>query len=257
MTDTNTVSPTARARTMTKLGTRTPVEIDTMLAELDGEYHEVVARLVGAAGSIHDAIGDRVNGGGRRPRRELSDAQAVATLAEQVRTGTVSISHRSYAARSLETYTATRKAITANRAAWDRLNREWVRRPWTRFIQCIHIHSGYHCAGGSLDRGEYLSERAWRPELSGQDEATAIATLQRDAHSLCTKCFPDAPVITPAQDPTVCANTTADPDKPSRRGYRTGNWATCDACGTRATLTSTGALRKHKRPTPGATGADS
>lgn len=137
------------------------------------------------------------------------------------------------------------KAIDANMAQFARLDAEYERRPWTRFVVVEHIHSGIWCVGGSV---RSTSQRHWLPQFSGRTESEAITELAGGAHILCSFCFPNAPVVTAPADPTACSNKDHDPNRAKRVGYVTGNFGTCTACGARATLTSAGNLRKHKRP---------
>lgn len=109
---------------------------------------------------------------------------------------------------------------------------------WQRFFLVEHIHASQHCSSFRP-----TTRVGWLPNVSGLTEAEAVA---EHGATLCTICFPSAPVelTTPAADPDVCTGTR-DREQPSRTGYHRGNWATC-TCGARVTLTSTGKLRKHK-----------
>jgi hypothetical protein len=61
---------------------------------------------------------------------------------------------------------------------------------WSRFFLVTsssgHIHSSTHCSTCRL-----TTRYGWLPELSGKDEATAVAEL---GPTLCSVCFPSAPV---------------------------------------------------------------
>lgn len=244
-----TESATDTARRMINLASRTPVEIDTALAALDTEHYRLTVRLAATLNTVHGAAGDRHVHSAGHGRWTMTDADAIATLADKIEHGTVSLTYAASAPRTMANLNALRDTIAANRAEFDRLDAEHDRRRWSRFIVVEHVHSGYHCAGGTLDRGKYRSERHWLPEYSGRSEAEAIAELAGQAHTLCTHCFPSAPVVTPTVDPSVCPSRTADWDKPKRTRGAYGNWATCKTCGAQASLTSAGNLRKHKRPT--------
>jgi hypothetical protein len=52
------------------------------------------------------------------------------------------------------------------------------------------------------------------------------------------------------EDPTVCSGSGRiyNSDLPSRTGFYTGNWATCEECGEHVTITKAFKLRKHKKP---------
>lgn len=111
---------------------------------------------------------------------------------------------------------------------------------WTRFYLVQHIHNTTHCSSFRP-----TTRIGWLPDVSGLTEAEAVAA---HGETLCTICFPSAPVAltTKAVDPEVCTGTR-DHSQPSRTGYYRGNWATCSDCGQQISLTSTGNLRKHKK----------
>lgn len=111
---------------------------------------------------------------------------------------------------------------------------------WTRFFLVQHIHNTAHCSSFRP-----TTRVGWLPDVSGLTEAEAVAEY---GATLCTVCFPSAPVelTSAAVDPTICPGRI-DYDAPSRRGYHSGNYATCADCGKRVTLTPSGKLRKHKR----------
>jgi hypothetical protein len=240
---------TDAARRMTNLASRTPVEIDTTLAALDTEYHGLTRRLRMILGTVHVAAGDKQRRIGRREQWSMTDADAVAALRDKIETGTVNLSYADMAPTTMANYDETDRQANANRYQFERLNAEHGRRRWTRFVIVEHVHSGDNCVGGTLDRGLYRSERHWLPEYSGRSEAEAIAELADLAHTLCTHCFPGAPVVKAAVDPTSCAGQTYDRTRLVRRGRASGNGAFCTECGGWATFTSAGNLRKHKRPT--------
>lgn len=126
-------------------------------------------------------------------------------------------------------------------AEFVRLDAERDRRGWTRYLSVAggHVHSEYRCAGL-----KWRTRRNWFPKPSGVALADAIAALQ---DTMCSICFPGAPVFA-TEKPGECRNTTWSTDKPHRSGYVTGNWATCSACGARATLGRSNGLIKHLTP---------
>jgi len=111
---------------------------------------------------------------------------------------------------------------------------------WNRFFLVQHIHNTQHCSSFRP-----TTRVGWLPDVSGLTEAEAVAA---HGETLCTICFPSAPteLTTKKVDETKCGGYP-DRDQPSRRGYYSGNWATCTDCGQRVTLTSTGKLRTHKK----------
>ncbi|AKF14497.1 hypothetical protein SEA_FLAGSTAFF_60 [Mycobacterium phage FlagStaff] len=117
---------------------------------------------------------------------------------------------------------------------------------WARFflVQGGHIHASRSC-----HTLRPTTRLGWLPDLSGLDEAAAVA-----AHGplLCSHCFPTAPVawtIGPQAPADECPGSkTAHYDRATARmGYCSGNAGTCGDCGQRITLTPSNLLRTHKR----------
>lgn len=109
---------------------------------------------------------------------------------------------------------------------------------WNRFFHVVHIHNTMYCSSFRP-----TTKIGWLPDVSGLTAEEAVAA---HGETLCTKCFPDAPVAltTKPVDESTC---TGHAVQPMRTGYYRGNWATCSDCGERVTITSTGKLRKHKK----------
>lgn len=154
------------------------------------------------------------------------------------------------AAELAEAVAAYDAAVAASQAAsqavddHDRANYKG----WQRFflVSGGHIHASTGC------HTLYPTTRiGWLPELSGETEAEAVA-----AHGalLCTVCFPSAPVEwtdgRSADDDQYCAGggTWNYPRETARRGYCSGNYGVCSHCGEKITISSTGKMRKHKKP---------
>lgn len=121
---------------------------------------------------------------------------------------------------------------------------------WTRFYLVTssdgHIHNSTACPT------TYLSTTfGWLPDVSGLDEAAAVAA---HGERLCSVCFPSAPVAwtsgaAKAKAEGNCSGSLTfgwSKDAPHRTGYYTGNWATCADCGQRVTLTASYKIRSHK-----------
>lgn len=109
---------------------------------------------------------------------------------------------------------------------------------WARFFMVQHIHSSASCSSFRP-----TTRVGWLPSVSGLTEAEAVA---EHGSTLCTICFPSAPVELTMPKPDGSCTGVVDPALPSRRGYYRGNWATCSYCGQAVTLTPSGKLRKHK-----------
>jgi len=229
---------TENAKALTDLVAATPVQIDTALAALDHVLPALHQQVRVALEHVHRAAGDvKTHPRGEKTGRwGMTHEQAEATCRERRNAGDVT------ATQSLVNLATAFLVVNRNRAEFDRLDAEFTRRGgWTRFVQCVHIHSGYHCVGGTLDRGEYRSERFWRPEFSGMDEATAIATLQQAAETLCSHCFPSAPVMDKPVDPDVCTGSGkgvrfAGNERGLQRVY--GRCAVCPDCQQVQTVTA-------------------
>lgn len=141
-------------------------------------------------------------------------------------------------AAAAERYEAARAEMAAANDAAQQLDKE-LYTGWTRFYLVQHIHNTTHCSSF-----RYTTRVQWLPKVSGLTEVEAVSEY---GETLCTKCFPDAPVAltVKAADPTICTGSR-DHEAPSRTGYYSGNWAMCTE-GHRVTLTSAGNLRKHKK----------
>jgi hypothetical protein len=228
------MTATQTAQALTDLNTRTPVEIDTVLAALDAEYGALANRLAHAMHTAHIAAGDTaITGAQGENAWQMSDDQAICAL---------DITHAAYANVNIF-----QMALAMNQAQFKRLDAEYYRRGgWTRFVQVEHIHSGWDCVGGTLDRGQYRSDRHWRPEMSGRDQGQAIAELQRNAHVLCTRCFPGAPVLAPKIDPDVCTGSGTAFSPVGRHSVATmSKFATCPVCKQHETITAGYSYRTH------------
>lgn len=119
---------------------------------------------------------------------------------------------------------------------------------WSRFFAVMggHVHSSMHCTTC------YPTTRfGWLPNLSGLDEAAAVAEM---GATLCTVCFPSAPVEwtsgkldangKPVQPKTYCEGSGKSP-KP---GTMRGRYGQCPTCGSAQSVTTTGSVRKHQPP---------
>lgn len=133
---------------------------------------------------------------------------------------------------------------------------------WNRFFLVTssagHVHRSMSCS-------TCLPTTTYAPvvSLSGTSDAEAVEAL---GSTLCTVCFPDAPVsgkvtkLTKAQaakiiaegvteDTTCPGSGTYNYDRATARlGYVSGNRVTCNECGRRVTATATNKIRRHDRP---------
>ncbi len=193
-------------------------EVDTRIAQAYDAYHEANDELKSLVKSV------------KRTEKDVANYWGLSSNLENLKA-------------KLQANIAKREELKLRVAALHTQARELDAREyegWPRFFLVQHIHSSNHCSSFRA-----TTRVGWLPDVSGLTEAEAVA---QHGAALCTICFPSAPteLTTKPVDPTVCAGE-ADPEKPSRRGYYTGNWATCAECGAQPTLTASGKLRKHKR----------
>ena len=146
--------------------------------------------------------------------------------------------------RGFATYDERKAEFDAARA--DYLEKDERYEGWSRFflVPGGHIHSSMNCS--TCNKDGKRTEFGWLPELSGLNEADAVA-----AHGavLCTVCYPSAPVeYTNQFDLDKAA-------KAEKRCARSGVYVggrtrgtVCTECGTWVSITSSGKLRAHDRP---------
>lgn len=118
---------------------------------------------------------------------------------------------------------------------------------WTRFYLVQHIHNSTYCPSFRP-----TTRVGWLPDVSGLTEAEAVAA---HGETLCTKCFPDAPVAltTKAADPDTCPGSGGMYDREKLTGREKAHYSPagyCPVCGEWTSLTArfSTKLRKHKKP---------
>jgi hypothetical protein len=212
------------------LTTATPVEIDTALAEIYGRLYaqqDKTAQLLGWIRDMKDGLAKQRAGDRRyssyNPKR-LGDLE--------------------------EKYADSQDEALRILAETYPYESEYRRRPWTRFFLVNnnggHIHSSMDCS--TCNNGKSPTRFGWLPNLSGQSEPEAVA-----AHGaiLCTVCYPSAPSEwTDRRDDSVCPGSGKyfNSSLPHRGPhFYSGNWATCETCGTTQTMVKSGKIRKHKK----------
>lgn len=183
------------------IATATPVEIDTELARLDGEYTAIYNRLAGAIDSLHRTAGDRKRWIGRVEKWQMSTEEAIEAAKAQS-----AATPRTYLNAQAEDALARFDELTAAMAKNFRdsgvLEDEYNRRPWTRAFLADtksegHVHSTRDCS--TCNNGLNRTRFGWQPQYSGADEAAII----KDAgYRACTVCYPNAPVGTAKTLPT-------------------------------------------------------
>jgi hypothetical protein len=220
----------------TDLSTQTPREIDTALAEIYGRLYKIEDSISHALKSI-----DELEEGMEREEQGVRGYTGwISMYTQRVLTLRDSVTELQQARREALAETAPYEA-------------EYQRRPWSRFFLVQnnggHIHSSMSCS--TCNKRGQSTRFGWLPELSGKTEPEAVA---EHGAILCTVCYPSAPVEwTDRRDPSVCEGSGSylNRDLPHRAGFYTGNWGTCEACGTRQTVTSASKIRKHKKENNG------
>lgn len=225
------------------LATATPVEIDTRAAHLDGK----ISQLITACAESVDVLRKRGLRDGWIPRSESSRrhtddeviGMALLRAMDGFAAGDADFTPRLAALDAMET------ELRPLLEEAGEIQTEYDRRPWTRYILVPggHVHAGVQCAGGSL-RPSTL--RTWFPQFSGLTVAEAIT---RVGETMCTHCFPDAPVA--ATTRATPADRCDGSGRSEVRGtYRRGTpgWGTCQGCSTVQSMTPRGLIRAHKTP---------
>lgn len=231
-------------------GLRSPVEVDTDLAEASMELRRAEQDVARAWANVHDDAGDRGKWNARRARTELAlsheealeKAQKVAEdyaatyVGDQVRQG-------------LEKLAKAQEAAEALKSRVSDLNAEY--RGWSRFFLVQntdgHIHRSMHCSTCHL-----TTQFAWLPDMSGRTEADVVA---EHGALLCTVCFPSAPVEwtnlrelqAAAKDAGKCAGSGQYAELFNHdHAMRVYKYAECHVCHEVVNVTSTYKLRAHK-----------
>jgi hypothetical protein len=205
---------------MDNLSTRTPVEIDTRIAELHGEIATTSATIRSLTNRVLDRSGLRVRHSATWQTRRttwtttgtfedavevlteyarLMDAWREADYPRDARPADLAPGYYSAMSVSdIDKIVAERAAAIEGRyVLWTEANvldAEYRRRPWSRYFLVVssagHIHSSTGCQTCRL-----TTAFGWMPERSGMTEAEAIESLGKHADSLCSVCYPTAPVI--------------------------------------------------------------
>lgn len=227
---------------MDNLTEATPPVIDTELARLHGEAAKATHRITATFDTLHRLAGHKATYSRRRETFRESDESAETWVRSAL--DVLASWDRSTAVRALDTLDTHRALLAEARAAMVPLDAEWSRRRWSRFFLVtgghVHASTGCHTIRMTTDVG-------WLPALSGLTEKDAV-----DAHGtiLCTHCFPSAPVewtVGKPADPNTCPGSGKGYAEGSlTRGY--SRYGKCQVCETTQSVTSIGAIRKHKTP---------
>lgn len=219
------------------LETAPPAEFDTLLADLHREYQVAQLKLERALDQLHYAVGDRKEWVGQPGRRRaawrLTHDQAETAARE---------SGDPYALRKLGDVNDGRTRVKALSERINECDETWARRGgWSRFYSVPggHVHSDRGCHTLRI-----TTRLTWNPGLSGKTEAEAVAAL---GPTLCTHCFPSAPVewTRGKEDTDRCPGSNKAPVDGTRRWAGLSQYGKCPECGGVIQVTMSG-LRKHK-----------
>ena len=229
------------------LSAATPEQIDTILADLYEQEARTLGYVLAAKDGVHRAIGQRQQWYGRRQvwPTSFEDALAIAQAKVASPDYVDAPSGARGDVKGALAYLAKHEAALAELdAAQAPLHAEYARRPWSRFFWVQnnggHCHSSMNCP--TCNKGATSTRFGWNPELSGKTEAEAVAKL---GPSLCTVCFPSAPVEhTMGVDKGHCSGSGQSPVE----GTRKRKYGECSGCHTMQTVTSYYVIRAHKPP---------
>lgn len=170
--------------------TKTPVEFDTGLALLYGSLAVVNGSRERLTAKAHRLAGDKRDTWNRN-RWGLSRAEVITKV-----TGMAAGADRmdpsvgAQPSRLLADLAALDADAQAKRDQIKAMDAIYRQAPWSRFILCLshggHIHNEIGCQTLRFD-----TPVEWHPELSGLTVVQAVAKL---GPTLCSVCFPDAPV---------------------------------------------------------------
>lgn len=234
---------------LSKLG---PVDFDTLQAQVEDAYSAALGRVESAADSLHRANGERGQakrwGTEWRNRIDETIAQVEADPTRAVR-GRIGVT----AGDMLKAYRAAVAACDSVAGDLTAMFAEYDSRPWPRYMitqgSDAHIHKDTRCT--TCNRGRERTRFGWLIELSGKPIDECIDQFKA---TMCTVCFPDAPVIK-VVDPNVCQGTTVpgtrQVDKSGGRYSTTLRYFGDCSCGAKGIrIKQDGTPAKHKPATP-------
>lgn len=198
------------------------VKIDTEVARLWSIFHEVNDQMSRIAKDIERVAGYSTKSYNQTESRQAEYAARIAKLEAE-----------------LGELREPREIARAAALDYDKANYGG----WSRFFHVVHIHKSMNCSSFRP-----TTKIGWLPQLSGRTEIEAVA---EQGESLCTICFPSAPVaLTQKQvDPNACAGSGmghSREHKTGRENSRYGRAGYCPVCLRWQTVTASGVMRKHK-----------
>jgi hypothetical protein len=214
---------------------------DRRLADLHAEATRVDMKMEQAIDSIHYDVDDTRDHSNRFGRGEwrLSLADCLAKQPRHANIGHYAKAFADHKATLLDC----RMQLVGLYAAIAVEDAVYRQHHWPRFFLCVssdgHIHSSMGCSTCT-----YKTRFGWLPDLSGLDEAAAVA-----AHGakLCTVCYPSAPVEWTNHFETAAAakKATQCPGSGKHIGWASKDW-NCPDCGKYGRPSKNGYVRTHK-----------
>lgn len=198
------------------------VKIDTEVARLYSIFHEINDKMNRIAKDIETTAGYANKSYNQTERRQAEYAERIAKLEAE-----------------LGELREPREVARAAALDYDKANYGG----WNRFFHVVHIHKSMHCSSF-----RWNTKIGWLPQLSGRTEAEAVA---EQGESLCTICYPSAPVAltTKPADPNACAGSGKGYSKEYKTGRENAHYGRsgyCPVCLRWQTVTASGVMRKHK-----------
>lgn len=184
---------------MSQWSGKSPVEVDTALAENYYAAQRAKAARAAAAAQIRAHAGER----GYRPKvrfatlaEAMTEARAVAERESPNRRGIES---------TFERYEAAGAELARLADEAEPMEAEYAARRWSRAFLVTntggHVHSSLSCSTCYVDRWDPVTgvwkpgtQYHWMVEYSGKDEAEIVEAAGSRA---CTVCYPSAPVDKP------------------------------------------------------------
>lgn len=226
-----------------------PREIDTELADIYEQSYQLQHYLSLHVDDMHSTLGHRRKYHGAIPYWEVPASDTVALFREKVESKTLMPWEQSSAERTLEQFDARNAVLEKLEDRSSDLEQIFRAGPWLRFFLVQnaggHIHSSMSCS-----TCRPTTRFGWLPDLSGKTEAEAVAD---QGPLLCTVCFPSAPVEWTVGkqkevDESVCTGSSMQGLDVNWKSY--SPYGTCPECRQSMGVTSTGKIRRHKKPSP-------
>jgi hypothetical protein len=169
---------------------QTPLEVDTRLEAIGLELARNKSQRSSRLAQIHEYVQDR-----RKRTRGGTGWTMTDEAAVEAARSVLAVNPTGGAARQagrllgeLDTLAATAATLTAE---WDALEAIHTASPWTRYYPCLNADGHIHRSLSGCPTVHWDTRMGWAPKLSGHTVAEAVAEL---GETLCSVCFPDAPV---------------------------------------------------------------